>query len=945
MRLCTAAVLALCLVQGALAYDGAVAVRFSQGSALASIWHAQGRQGSLVPLTVAIGKHHVSSYLAEQTVAMLTTRAPRNDVASHGHDAHLVQALLHTAVIRSEIPPHKLVAMLASVEGIDTAQVIPTYQLQVVPNDPLIADSYHHAIVKSFEAWQQLPSVPPTIVAIVDTGIELGHPDLRNTIWTNSGETGTDGMGRDRRTNGIDDDQNGFVDDWTGWDFVGNGGRGDNSPVPGNMHGTHVAGIVGAQANNNVGGAGVANNVQLMAIKVGDDDPSGRSVGRVADAVLYAVNQGARVINCSFGTPVPLFADVQAYRLATSRGALIVGAAGNGGALEALFPAAMPEVVSVTASDASDRLVDFSNIHPTVSVSAPGRAIISTILNGRYGPESGTSMSAPIVAGIAAMIRQRFPGLSPSQIHARLQATTTPLRNLPQGALGLAGAGRVDALRAVTASNVRWCLFNEAVLETTAETATMRCVIINQLEPLQNARLVGRLVVADNAPSIVVNLAIGSLAQQQRIDVGPLSFSVPAVVAFDVPMRLELAVVDGTDTVGRRTILATLNSTWRTIRDNNIALTITGTGNLGYRDFPTNVEGDGCSYRNGPSVLFEGALMVGTGPTAVSNAARGSVPQTKDSSFTMTQPFVATPGEAPGDVATRTSYTDAGDRAGAGVDIRQTVVQSIADSLRNCVILEYTIVNRRPTAMENLCAALYFDWDISAGGQQDGSAFLNRDGIAFVESTVDAAAPKVGVAMVSPLPLAVNIVDNDSRLSTEPGVASGFPRSTKWFMMSRGVARTRSRVTDVSMVIGAGPVRLAANDSVRLTFVLAMGQQYSDVKSAIDAGRSHAAALGMNAVPWSPLPTTSGLMSIVGGTIVSGGTTVMVQYDVHQTSAVRIELIDLSGRAISVVHVASGVAAGSYEFGMVVPPLAAGMYALRMVQPNQTSLLPFIVLN
>jgi subtilisin family serine protease len=939
-------VLFLILVaQGASAFDNAVAVRFAQGSALAESWYSQGRRGTLPLLETMVGPHNTESYLSPHTVRALTRDLRMAQLMLQQPSSDVVGALLNTAVIHSSIPAEKLVPLLLSIDGIDTAQTIPTYELLDVPNDPLVNDSYHHFLIQSFQAWQNLPSVPPTTVAIIDTGIELNHPDLRDVLWTNAGETGTDHLGRDRRSNGIDDDANGFVDDWIGWDFLGNGGRGDNSPLPGNAHGTHVAGIVGATVNNAIGGAGVSNNVRLMAIKVGDDDPSGRNVGRIADAVLYAVMNGARVINCSFGTPVPLFADVQAYQFATSRGAIIVAAAGNNGSVTALFPAALSEVVSVAATDANDNLVEFSNIHPTVTVCAPGRGIISTVLNGRFAPESGTSMSAPIVAGVAAMIRQQFPDHTPSQVLARLQATAKPMAPQRQGALGLYGAGRVDALRAVTATGLRWCLINDAAVTPSMTATTLRCAIVNQFTALQQARLVGRLTVAGaTLPADVIDIPIGSLATLQRVDVGPLDFAVPIVIDFDVPMRLDLAVVDGNDTVGRATVLSTLNATWRTIRVNNIALTVTGTGNLAFRDFPTNLEGEGCTYRNGPNVLYEGALMVGTGPTTVSNAAR-SVPQQKDSSFTMTAPFVATSGPSFNELLLSTEYTDATDPSGVGVDVRQTAYQSTAETLRNCVILEYVIRNRRATTLSNLCAALFFDWDISAGGQQDGSAFLNKDGIAIVESMADPAAPKIGVAMASPLPLAVNIVDNDSRLTSEPGIYGGFPRSTKWFMMSRGVARTRSRITDVSMVIGAGPLTLAPQDSVRLTYVIGIGPQYADVKSAIDAGRAHAAALGMNAVPWTPLPTESRMLTVEGGTILTPGTSVLVRYDVHQTSAVRIELIDLSGRTISTLHTERSVPAGSYVFTMAVPPLASGMYAIRMVSPNTVSLLPVIIMN
>jgi len=925
--------------------DSRIVVRLAPGSPTAQRWLSN-KSNTIAGFFPLLGAHSVESFLLDETLFALQGNPKWPVPTSNNKITALVDNLARTLVVVCNIPPEKALRTLRTHADVDTAEVQVVYTLADVPNDPLVEASYHHNRIRTFEAWQFVPPSAAPIVAIIDTGIELTHPDLQGALWTNAGEIGTDGIGRDRRTNGLDDDGNGFVDDWAGWDFVGVNGRGDNSPTPGNAHGTHVAGIVGAVANNGIGGAGVAPFARLMALKVAQDDPASRNVTRVADAVIYAVLQGTAVINCSFGAPAMQFADADAFRIASEMGVVVVGASGNGGADVPLFPAAFPASISVGATNAADDLADFSNIHSTVSVCAPGESIISTLLQRSYGSESGTSMSAPIVAATAAMVRQRFPSYTPAQVKARIQATAASITPTRPRSNGLYGSGRVDALRALSAPSARWCSTEDARVTVSDTESFVSVSVINQLDPLSTGRLslsafVAETKVYDNATAAV----FGSLATRQRIDIGPLLLPLPSIVdgKFDIPIVVFIDVFDGNDRVGGTLVRATLNPSWRTISENNIALTLTGSGNLGYSDFPNNEEGQGCRYRGSPSLLYEGALMIGTSAVRLSNAARSVPSDQKDSSFTLIGPIEVTAGPGPEGIRADVRFDDSTEPQGVGVSVQTTAYQSPADSLRNIVILDVAVKNSGRQPLQNLCLAYFFDWDVSAAGQQDGSAWLNKEGVAVVESVADAESPMVGISMVSPLPLIVNIVDNDSRLANEPGVYGGFPRSTKWYMMSRGIARTRSRVTDVSMVFGAGPIDLAADSTVHMVLVLGIAPNFDDVMTAVRAGRNRAMDLGLNAVTWQPLPNTSQLLSIEGGTVLRPGSSTRVSYEVDRTSTLRAEFIDLMGRTIAIVAWAEGIPAGTYSFDFQVPDVPTGPYAIRMISPSSTSLVPVLV--
>ncbi|HEV7495974.1 S8 family peptidase [Baekduia sp.] len=261
-------------------------------------------------------------------------------------------------------------------------------------------------------AWRQTTGADVT-VAIIDSGIDLGHPDLAPNLWTNAGEIGG---------NGIDDDGNGYVDDVHGYDFVDN----DGTPQDVNGHGTHVAGIVGARGGNGIGGAGVAWQARLMAIRVLDDQARGTTAA-VAAGIRYAVDNGARIINLSLAGPTSTPDLEDAVRYAQARGVLIVVAAGNDGAdlsTSPTYPAAYGEdnVLGVAATTRDGGLSSVSDYGPGADVAAPGEQILSTALGGGYEWRTGTSMAAPEVAGALVLLAAARPDLDGNGLRDALLA-------------------------------------------------------------------------------------------------------------------------------------------------------------------------------------------------------------------------------------------------------------------------------------------------------------------------------------------------------------------------------------------------------------------------------------------------------------------------------------------------------------------------------------------
>lgn len=324
----------------------------------------------------------------------------------------------------------------AQASEIKHAEVDPIWSSNSVPNDPLYSQQWHLPKIQAPQAWDIANGSSNVVVAVIDTGIDLTHPDLANAIWTNPYDA----------PDGVDNDGNGLVDDVHGWNFLGN----NSNLTDTTGHGTHVAGLIGAQKNNGVGVAGVASGVKLMPLAVGANAPA----SAVVSAIYYAATHGANVINMSFGGPETFSGARAAIDYAVARGVLLVASANNWSSEEYNYPAVYQDVVAVAATDPNDQRASLSNYGSWVDIAAPGQDVFSTFptSSGSYFAISGTSQASPIVAGVAALIKSVHPDWSADQVRTQLLASADDLSSLNPDYVGLLGAGRVNAARAVGAT-------------------------------------------------------------------------------------------------------------------------------------------------------------------------------------------------------------------------------------------------------------------------------------------------------------------------------------------------------------------------------------------------------------------------------------------------------------------------------------------------------------
>ena len=397
----------------------------------------------------------------------------------------------------------------------DVLYAVPNYQVKaqsVIPNDPMFNVLWNlnntgetggtaDADVDAPEAWQETTGgAKDLIIAVIDTGIDYRHPDLAANMWVNQAEL--------NGSPGLDDDENGYVDDIYGYDFCNS----DGDPIDDEGHGSHVAGVIGAVGNNNLGVVGVCWKARLMAVKFLDDKASGYTSDAIS-SVQYATLMGARIINNSWGGGDYDLALEDTIRAAGDAGTLFVVAAGNDHGSnnddEPFYPASydLPNVIAVLSTDFHDQLSDHTNYGPTsVHLGAPGGdsdcEIYSCSKGGGYRHGYGTSIAAPHVSGACALVWSISPSLSHTAVKDIIMRTVDPL---PALAGHCASGGRLNLHRAVLETEVAWIGFAPDTGITLPGGVTDVNVIFDAYQPVGTFE--GQIIVHSNdlyTPEIIV---------------------------------------------------------------------------------------------------------------------------------------------------------------------------------------------------------------------------------------------------------------------------------------------------------------------------------------------------------------------------------------------------------------------------------------------------------
>ena len=850
-----------------------VYVKFREDSELYNVWRMQGRTGSIDALSGQLGKHTTKPLCEDNLLNTARERLVEqfNRIRSEENPYPIIENLSRWCEVICEEPsPNSspllaqnvtrqqvIVQKLRKMAGVEWVELQPVRKADAVPNDPLVGSQAHLQRIRAFEAWDvvaaQLPATDTSriIIGVVDSGIDYEHEDLKDAMFVNPGESGIDASGNNRRSNGIDDDRNGKIDDWRGWDFVGASGNSeDNDPRQiVNNHGTHVAGILGATVNNRIGVAGavgLSSRFRILPVKCSSDNAS-RFISNGERGILYAASMGAAVINCSFGSELDRsLAEEEIIRAVQKMGTLVVSTAGNNGVYEANYPAAYPDVLSVAWLTSDDVRAFSGSYHPTAGIGAPGSSIYSIYPENRYGTLGGSSMSAPQVTAAAALVKLRFPAMTAAQIAQHLKASADSNDALNAGFAGLLGAGRLNMLRAVQSETLPSLGLRSYAVSDENNNGIMesgeRVVITLTLSAGRGAVEGAIAEMQASIPDTSRYLPFWDELRKPlprfsagEIRPGAVSFSfrlTPQLLQdFELPLTFTFRTANGS-IIGRDGIVLVANQSYLTMRGNNVVTTVTTTGRLGYNDYPTQLQGDGMLYKPQPheDLLYDSGLMISSGEDSLSSSARSGA-DARDRSFMTTSLIRLTVPPDSSYFLAKSTFADRNGKNDAGVSVEQQVFQYRNARQQNMLLQSFKITNTTPDRdFSRLFVGMFFDWDI---GNPDYNTTYWDDTLkaGIVINTRTQGLPVVGIQLLSAQPknfMPIVYYDTTQGALT----LESFPRSDKQKSLASGIV-TGAKAGDICNVLSAGPIALARNTSTTVTFAITLASSLGELQSLL----------------------------------------------------------------------------------------------------------------
>ena len=760
---------------------------------------------------------------------------------------------IYTLKIKSPFDINYIIKEISKLNNVDWVE--PHYLDKIVfsPNDPSFSTSQQYLnIIKASEAWDINTGNEKIIIAIVDTGIDWEHPDLADNIWINTDEIDN---------NGIDDDNNGFIDDIRGWDFGGLNGTSDNNPKEDRAdHGTLVAGLASAVTNNEVGIASIGYKSKLMSVKTAQDDIRSESglalVAYGYEGITYAADNGAKIINCSWGSSNYSNAAQAVIDYAISKGALVVAAAGNDNSSAGFYPANYNGVLSVAGTNNSDIKASWSNYGTKIDVCAPGVNVYSTWQNDPfYISADGTSLSSPITAGLAALVANQFPAFSPLQIAEQIRVNSDNIDNNNLLYKNLLGAGRINAFKALTNTNSKSVRITDIEfteigdgdgIYESGETINISPTLSNYLSAISNLNVTIETE-NQNLQFLKNGGNVGSLFTLQNFNTSADFFSIAVNenAQENVDINLKLVYSDN-DYQDFEWITISINPTYEIQTTENLSITFTSSGSIGFDDYPTNLKGNGLRYKDGPNILFESSLIYGTSLSSIENCARNADGD-KDLDFSVVTPIKVNKN---GDIADKEGYAVFNDAIASpkslGIET-EFFTYSFSDN-SDYMIVRYALTNKTNVNIENFYIGQYWDFDIDDTSYDDDMVAYNIEkdfGYAY-DNDGDPLSTHIGLAVLSED--TKNFFAMNDKGQGNPTISwDGFTDTEKWTSLTSGKTFSSTGPNDISLVISAGPATLYPNIKKNFDFLIAAGddlekltqtvitakQKYNDVLTTI----------------------------------------------------------------------------------------------------------------
>lgn len=729
-------------------------------------------------------------------------------------------------------------------------------EVLVIPNDPGAQPGGHQFYLdryQAYEAWDITTGDSSVVVGIIDTGVRYTHEDLQTNIKYNMLEA--------NGAPGVDDDNDGYIDNFRGWDF---GNSDNNADATGNQHGTIVCGSASATVNNGKGGVGIGFNCSYLPLKASADEMGG-TISYGYQAIYYAANRGIDVLNLSWGSASSYSQtaqDIINYAV-LGRDVVIVAAAGNSGKEETFYPASYDHVLSVSACDtifspSAGKLVDrkpnYATYHYSVDLCAQGINVYSTYNDGTYKKGTGTSFAAPQVAGAAALVRTKHPSMSAVQVIEQLRVTGDIVDSFPETEQYKEKYGRrLNMYKALTDTLKPAVRMYETYFRNkfgdyafAGDTVKISMEFLNYLHPTTNCKI----SLSSSSPIVELidsTTSIGSLGTMDSTD----NYADPFVIYIqpdntpDLVLNFRLQFDDGSY-YDYQHFKFIVNPSFITIDTNQVALTVTSKGKLGY----TNVDqasGDGFSYQT-QALLYEAGLMLAVNDSTVSDCVRSDPAGTEDDDFNPVS-YVKFVENGMGDEQTFSRFNDSKSSRPVGLQVDQQTFAFHESPDDKYVIVEYIIKNNSGKSLPAIYAGLYADWDImDAGKNRTGWLDSVQTGYAF---STQAGGLYAGIALLTPNPAAYYALDHAAVGGNNINPNDGFPSSEKYTTLSSDIARTVAGAAgqggDVSHVVGASAADFENGETIKIAFAIIGGSDLTDLASS--AGKARKMYRGLNTAP------------------------------------------------------------------------------------------------
>lgn len=820
------------------------------------------------------------------------------------------------------------------------------------PDDSLYAQQAFLKTIKAAEAFDVNEGSATVVIGVGDTDVKWDHPDLEANIWINPGEDGLDGQNRDKRSNGVDDDGNGLVDDWHGWDFAGadNNTPDNDTRSSGGGHGTAVAGLVSAVTNNRIGIASIGNKSKILPFKIGPD--AGGNLTYAYQAVEMAARMGAKVFNASWGSFGYSRAGEDVINLATSRGMVIIGGAGNHGGIEPFYPASYPAVLNVGVCDANDVIQGASGYGPPVDVMTPGQGALTTNVGGGYSTFGATSAAAPIASGLAGLVVAHFPTYTPAQVRERIRVTSDNIDAKNAAKAKFAGKGRVNALRALT----------------DGATPSLRIQTVTLIDPNTNGRLdigeeVGVVVTlrnwlestgspvtlvltpVTNAASVSVThgtVTIGAIAANGSGDnTGEaLRFTVAPGAAPDATVLFRVDISSGAyedfDFVS-----ASVNPSHQPMTSGALSLTVQANGMLGFGNYPTNTLGTPMTLGAADLQLYLGSLMLATDQAhVVGNARSASNFLVRDNDFRIVDPVVIHVPSGAARARATSRFTDA--NADSARRLRVSVLHEVFDysnrGIPDLLYSKFTVTNTGASRLTGLRAGMFMDF---GGYPQYYIASVVYDSLRRFGYVNKGGFPTVGTFVIDSLPntdarrATFWAINNDPSVPGNPfGTLDGFTAAEKWRALSTYAGNRTTPAGNVAYVITAPVADLDPGQSAVFVFGHTAGTLVNTLQSRVDAAINlwrNPPVVSVSATDQVPSNASIGMHPHP----VRADAQARLTFTLPAAGAVRID-------AVSVLGVRTRLYDGMREAGTHVLPIAAGtlppgVYVMTMTSGQGTT--------